>query len=120
MVNVTSGMYKRGQIDFDDLNHSKKPYNAKIATEQAALAIVLSTQEFCRRYSGSGVTANVVNPGITRTNITRHTIDQSFLSRVIIGPFLRAFMKTPIQGAQAVIQCALDPALQGQCGKFFR
>ena len=120
VVNVTSSMYKRGQIDFDDLNSSKKPYNPRIATEQAALAIVLSTQEFCRRYAGSGVTMNTVNPGITRTDITRHSIDQSFFSRVIIGPFLRAFMKTPIQGAQAVIQCALDPSLQGQCGKYFR
>jgi hypothetical protein len=29
-------------------------------------------------------------------------------------------MKTPMQGAQAVIQCALDPTLEGQCGKYFR
>jgi hypothetical protein len=52
IVNLTSSMYKRGQIDFDDLNISKKPFNAKIAYEQAELAIVLSTQEFCRRFSG--------------------------------------------------------------------
>ena len=45
-------MYKRGQIDFDDLNNSKKTYSAKIAYEQAALAIVLASQEFCRRFSG--------------------------------------------------------------------
>lgn len=29
-------------------------------------------------------------------------------------------MKTPMQGAQAVVQCALDPKLEGQCGKYFR
>jgi len=29
-------------------------------------------------------------------------------------------MKTPIQGAQGVLQCALDPKLDGQCGKYFR
>ena len=45
-------MYKRGQIDFEDLNFSKKPFNAKMAYEQAELAIVLSTQEFCRRFKG--------------------------------------------------------------------
>jgi hypothetical protein len=28
-------------------------------------------------------------------------------------------MKTPMQGAQAVLQCALDPKLDGQCGKYF-
>ena len=69
---------------------------------------------------GSNVIANCVNPGITRTEIARHSVDKSFLSRVIIGPFLKAFMKTPMQGAQAVIQCALDPQLDGQCGKYFR
>ena len=53
VVHVTSAMYKRGQIDFDDLNISKKPYSAKIAFEQAAAAIVLTNQEFCRRYSGT-------------------------------------------------------------------
>ena len=63
---------------------------------------------------------NCVNPGITRTDIARHSIDQSFLSRMIIGPVLQAFMKTPTQGAQAVIQCALDPKLDGQCGKYYR
>jgi len=119
IVNVTSSMYKRGQIDFDDLNSTKKTFHPRIATEQAALAIVISTKEFCRRFAGSGVTANAVNPGITRTDITRHSIDQSFISRMIIGPFLRAFMKTPGQGAQAVIQCALDPELGNQCGKYF-
>ncbi len=69
---------------------------------------------------GSGVVANCVNPGITRTDIARHSIDKSFISRAIIGPVLKAFMKTPMQGAQAVIQCALDPNLDGQCGKYFR
>jgi len=69
---------------------------------------------------GSGVTANCVNPGITRTEIARHSVDKSMISRVIIGPLLKAFMKTPMQGAQAVIQCALDPQLEGQCGKYFR
>ncbi len=69
---------------------------------------------------GSGVVANCANPGITRTDISRHSIDKSFISRAIIGPFLKAFMKTPMQGAQAVIQCALDPNLNGQCGKYFR
>ena len=68
----------------------------------------------------SGVTTYCVNPGITRTDISRHSIDRSFISRAIIGPFLRAFMKTPIQGSQAVLQCALDPTLADQCGKYFR
>lgn len=61
---------------------------------------------------------NCVNPGITRTEIARHSIDKSFISRTIIGPLLKAFMKTPIQGAQAVLQGALDPKLDGQCGRY--
>lgn len=64
--------------------------------------------------------ANCVNPGITRTEITRHSIDKSFISRMIIGPALKAFMKTPMQGAQAVLQGALDPKLDGQCGRYYR
>jgi hypothetical protein len=71
-------------------------------------------------FPGSGVTSNCVNPGITRTDIARHSVDKSIISRVVIGPILKAFMKTPMQGAQAVIQGALDPALNGQCGKYYR
>jgi hypothetical protein len=52
IVNLTSSMYKRGQIDFEDLNMTKKQANPKIAYEQAELAIVLSTQEFCRQFPG--------------------------------------------------------------------
>lgn len=52
IVNVTSSVYKRGQVDFDDLNFSTKTFNAKMAYEQAETAIVVSTQEFCRRFPG--------------------------------------------------------------------
>lgn len=119
-MNVVSAIHKRAEIDFDDLNSSKKVYNAKKSYEQSELAIVMSTREASQRFRGKNVTVNCVNPGMSRTDITRHSVDNSIISRNIVGPFLSAFLKTPIQGAQAVIQCALDPQLNGQTGKYFR
>ena len=68
IVNVISPMHKRGVIDFEDLNLTKKPYNARVAYEQAALAIALATQEFCRRYPGFDCL-------LTRLSVTLRRLD---------------------------------------------
>ncbi|CAF0756952.1 unnamed protein product [Didymodactylos carnosus] len=119
VVNLTSAAHKRGVIDFDDLNMSKKVYNAKYAYEQSELARVLFTREFCRRFSDKGVTSYAVHPGIVRSNISQYTIDNSIISGTIIGPFMSAFMKSSKTGAQNVIYCALDKSIENECGKYY-
>ena len=54
-----------GRIDFDDLQGERS--SRARAYNQSKLANVLFTYELARRLRGSGVTANVLHPGVVRT-----------------------------------------------------
>lgn len=69
----------------------------------------------------SGVTVNAVHPGIVDTEIIRHmSFFNSWLSTILLKPFIWPFIKGPRQGAQTTIFCALDPSLANVTGKYFR
>src|SRR5512132_3239195 len=65
VVNVTSTAFRRGQIDFDDLQAEQR-FSGIGAYNNSKLAIVLFTYELARRLEGSGVTVNCVHPGVVR------------------------------------------------------
>ena len=66
VVTVSSGAQAMGRIDLDDLQGSQG-YNGQRAYNQSKLANVMFTYELARRLEGSGVTANVLHPGVVRT-----------------------------------------------------
>lgn len=67
IVNVSSGSYSMGRIDFDDLQ-SERNSSGQRAYNQSKLAKVLFTYELARRLEGTGVTVNVLHPGAVRTD----------------------------------------------------
>jgi len=68
IVNVSSDLHARGQIDFDDLQNQQHygPGGLR-AYSQSKLANILFTYELARRLAGTGVTANVLHPGVVAT-----------------------------------------------------
>ncbi|OWF51448.1 Retinol dehydrogenase 13 [Mizuhopecten yessoensis] len=69
---------------------------------------------------GTGVTANLVYPGIVETGISRHTgFQKSYLSWFVIGPWAWLVKKSPEQGAQTVIYAAVEPSIEKVNGKIF-
>ena len=46
----------------------QRKYSAQRAYSQSKLANVMFTYELARRLAGTGVTATVLHPGVTRTN----------------------------------------------------
>uniref|UniRef100_A0A8C5RT60 Retinol dehydrogenase 14 n=1 Tax=Laticauda laticaudata TaxID=8630 RepID=A0A8C5RT60_LATLA len=68
IVVVSSKLYKYGEINFDDLN-SELSYNKSFAYSRSKLGNILFTRELARRIQNSGVTVNVLHPGIVRTNL---------------------------------------------------
>lgn len=70
---------------------------------------------------GTKVTVNAVHPGIVKTELGRHmSVNKSYLSWIFLGPPSWLLMKTPKQGAQTTLFCALDPSLENVSGKYFR
>ena len=115
VVTVSSGAQSTGRIDFDDLQGARK-YSGQRAYNQSKLANVMFTYELARRLEGTGVTANVLHPGVTRTAFGGE--DQAWYFTTGSG-LARRFMKTPAQGAETPIHLASAPELDGVTGRYF-
>lgn len=115
VVTVSSGAQAMGRIDLDDLQ-GERSYNGQRAYNQSKLANVLFTYELARRLEGTGVTATVLHPGVTRTAFGQE--DSGRWMRLML-PVVRPFMKTPEQGASTVVHLASSPEVDGVTGAYF-
>ncbi|CAN7999756.1 unnamed protein product [Ixodes hexagonus] len=119
IVNVSSAAHLRGQIKFNDLN-SDENYDPAEAYNQSKLANALFTRELARKLKGTGVSTFAVHPGIVNTEITRHMgIANSVVATVFAKPILWLFTKSPRQGAQTIVHCALAEGLEADSGAYF-
>ncbi|XP_023186061.1 retinol dehydrogenase 13-like isoform X2 [Xiphophorus maculatus] len=119
VISVSSIAHRGGQINFDDLFFSRRPYNALESYRQSKLANVLFTRELARRLRGSGVSAFCLHPGVIRTELGRH-VEGWF---PLLGALLRLpallLMKTPWEGSQTTVFCAVTPGLEELSGRYF-
>ena len=103
IVNVASAGQKA--LDFDDIMLTKS-YNGTDAYRHSKLAQVLFTVDLANELKGSGVIANTLHPS-TYMNTT----------------MVRQSGTTPIStvetGAEAIMQLAVSPALEGKSGLYF-
>ncbi|XP_061467052.1 retinol dehydrogenase 12-like isoform X2 [Rhineura floridana] len=114
IVNVSSLAHHGGRIRFHDLQ-GEKCYNRALAYCHSKLANILFTRELARRLQGTDITVNAVYPGIVSTELTRHSPVLDTLRKSV--PFL---LKTPPEGAQTSVYCAVAEELESVTGKYFR
>jgi len=117
IINVSSKRHRMGsgKIKFDDIHHERN-YSRWGAYCDSKLANVLFTRELSKRLEGTHVTVNALHPGTVRTELARH----SFLSSTLFYPLAWYFFKTPEQGAQTTIHCAVSEEMEGVSGKYLR
>ncbi len=115
VVTVSSHAHAQGRIDFDDLQ-SERSYSGSRAYDQSKLANVLFTHELAGRLQGSGVTANVLHPGVVSTGFGAE--DPGRTQRLVV-PILRPFMRSPDRGAATSIWLASAPEIAGVTGRYF-
>lgn len=113
IVNVSSLAHHLGRIHFHNLQ-GEKFYNAGLAYCHSKLANILFTQELARRLKGSGVTTYSVHPGTVQSELVRHS---SFMRWM--WWLFSFFIKTPQQGAQTSLHCALTEGLEILSGNHF-
>uniref|UniRef100_A0A8B9IK97 NADP-retinol dehydrogenase n=1 Tax=Anser cygnoides TaxID=8845 RepID=A0A8B9IK97_ANSCY len=114
IVNVSSLGHHGGRIRFHDLN-GEKSYNRGLAYCHSKLANVLFTRELARRLQGTKVTANALHPGSVHTELVRHSLAMMWLWRIF-----SFFLKTPWEGAQTSVYCAVAEELESVTGQYFR
>ena len=72
LVNVASSGHRYSDIDLDDPNFERVPYNPMIAYGRSKTANILFAAEFDRRHRARGVRATAIHPGGIRTELGRH------------------------------------------------
>jgi NAD(P)-dependent dehydrogenase (short-subunit alcohol dehydrogenase family) len=110
IINVTSGMHY-GTINFDDIEY-KLGFSGAKAYRQSKLGLILFTRLLAEKLEGSGVTVNVVHPGMNKTNLGR---DAGGFSRIIF----KLMGKDPSVGAETSIYLASSPDVENITGEYF-
>ncbi|XP_072884732.1 retinol dehydrogenase 11-like [Hemitrygon akajei] len=119
IINVASRAHYLGKIRFNDINMNEH-YDSLLSHCQSKLANILFTRELARHLQGAGVTVNAVHPGLVWTDTLRLMMrHQPLFIRLMLAPFYFC-LKTPEQGAQTSIHCAVAPDLEGVSGQYFR
>ncbi|XP_039096675.1 retinol dehydrogenase 11 isoform X2 [Hyaena hyaena] len=113
IVNVSSLAHHLGRIHFHNLQ-GEKFYNAGLAYCHSKLANILFTQELARRLKGSGVTTYSVHPGTVNSELVRHSTFIKWMWWLF-----SFFIKTPEQGAQTSLYCAITEGLEILSGHHF-
>jgi NAD(P)-dependent dehydrogenase (short-subunit alcohol dehydrogenase family) len=115
IINVGSGMHKTAKADLDDLMMEKN-YKAMQVYAASKLLITAYTLALAERLHGTGVTANVVEPGFVATNLGSNM--GSFWHKLSFK-LVRPMQISAEQGAETSIWAATDPELEDVSGKAF-
>lgn len=115
VVVVSSIVNIFGSVDCDNLC-AEKDFSIAWAYYNSKLCNVLFTKELARRLRGTGVLANCLHPGSIRTNLLRNIPAIIRIPILMLGSL---FFKTPEEGAQTSIYCAVDEAVEGVSGEYF-
>jgi NAD(P)-dependent dehydrogenase (short-subunit alcohol dehydrogenase family) len=102
-------------IDFDNLRGGGD-FDAMEAYGRSKLANALFSLELSLLLEGSGVTSNVVHPGMVKTNIARTAPAPIRGAFNLLGGLIA---KTPEEGAATQVYVATNPALEGVSGAYF-
>jgi NAD(P)-dependent dehydrogenase (short-subunit alcohol dehydrogenase family) len=105
-----SGAGAGAELDWDDLEFKRRPYQGAAAYGQSKRLNLLFALALARRLEGRGVTVNAVHPGVVATELTREAPRR--------GPPPRGQL-TAAQGAAAVLALASSPTLAGVTGRYF-
>ncbi len=100
------------KLNFEDLQ-AKKHFGALGAFGASKACNLLFTYGLARRLEGTGVTANVIHPGLVRSNLMRE-------APAPIRWITRLISRSPEKAAEAVVYYASSPEVEGLTGRFFK
>jgi len=79
-------------------------------------ANILFSLELARRLEGTGITVNCLHPGMIDSGIWRNV---PFPLNLLLMPIIKGLFKTPKEGCQTTVHCAVSNELDGVTGKYF-
>jgi NAD(P)-dependent dehydrogenase (short-subunit alcohol dehydrogenase family) len=109
-------------MNWDDINWEKS-YDAFGAYGQSKLCNVIFTRELAKRLENTQVTTYSLHPGVINTELTRY-IGELYgilfhIASIFLIPISWYMFKTPEQGAQTTIYCAVDEEIKNESGRYY-
>ncbi len=115
IINVASGVHRRGRINFDDLQ-GQRNYAGWPAYCHSKLMNVMFTHVLARRLEGTSVTANSLHPGFVASKFGHN--NKGIASLVLrLAQTLMAI--SPEAGAKTSVYLATSPDLATTSGRYF-
>jgi NAD(P)-dependent dehydrogenase (short-subunit alcohol dehydrogenase family) len=115
IINVSSDAHSGGKIEFDNLQ-GERSYSGIGPYGNSKLANILFTTELANRLEGTGVTVNVLHPGLVNTGFGKNNPG---LIMKIMGVVIPLIARSPERGAKTSIYLVSSPAVQNITGKYF-
>ncbi len=123
LVNLSSAGHRFADVDLDDPNFERTPYDPWIAYGRSKTANALFAVEFDRRHKARGIRAAAVHPGGIQTELDRHLpegalealIDNLNAARPADQPFE---LKTVPQGAATSVWAAVVAPAEEVGGRY--
>ena len=82
LINLASAGHRFSNVDLEDPNFVKMPYEPFVAYGRSKTANILFAVAFDRRRRGNGIRAAAVHPGGVQTDLGRH-VDRSRIQKII-------------------------------------
>jgi retinol dehydrogenase-12 len=113
VVTVSSrAHYQAKRIDFEAVRRPTSSVTALPEYQVSKLANVLFSAELARRTAGTGITTYSLHPGVIASDIWRRVPWP-------VRPIMLSFMSSVEDGAQAVLDCAVNPARASETGLYY-
>ncbi|MGB0680785.1 MAG: SDR family oxidoreductase, partial [Polyangiales bacterium] len=118
IIHVASDAHRRGgDLDFDDLQFTRRRYSGIQAYCRSKLANILTTVELARRLQGHAITANALHPGVVATRFAQDGDVSGPMDWLI--KLARPFFISPARGAETIVHLSTSPALAEVSGHYF-
>lgn len=85
IVFLSSAAHAISDVDLDDINFEKTPYDPWVAYGRSKTAVAQLAVEFERRFSSKDIHAVAVHPGAIQTELQRHyskDVDEAFIKQI--------------------------------------
>lgn len=123
IINVSSVAHEKGQMNWKDLN-LENSYTPMKGYTQSKLANVLFSRGLVNKFKEAkieGINVYSLHPGVIATELGRHLDSAMFPgARALFGFIVGNFVKTPDQGCQTTIHCAVDEEAGNQTGLYYK
>lgn len=98
-------------------------YNQIKAYNDSKFSSVCFNKELARRFASKAIPVNVflASPGLVYTKLGRH-VKLPIWKMILVAPIAAVFLRTPTQGCQTILHCALstDLSLPSANGRLYR